>query len=215
MPTEIEVKRMLGRKEPLTRWEWIQILECVTEMLRPIFKSTTFEKLYDIRLGHPSSFLERDRFFLDQEEAHRIIQFDNACERGASTEGIFFFADNDRWGKNAEDATIAPILGLTRNGKWVRGRASWIMHDEDGKPSRDEVSSIRFVSSFWLSATDPKGIGFSDDFRTPDVVDILFAVLGNIIMRKKMQLIDLKNVSKQIGNIILTARYIPKEAPRT
>jgi len=212
MPDFIDVEKMLCRKEPVTREEWAKILECVTEMLRPILKNTTLPKLYDIELNHPLSFTRNERFFTDEEEAARVTSRNIACEceRGLMTEGIFFFADKDVW-ETAGNKTVAFILGLTRNGKWVKGETSWVTFQR----LYGESNFTRYVSFFWIKPTSPTEIINSTYFQSADVIDILRGVLGNITMRKRMQLTDLENVESQMSQIILTTRRIPKNIPRT
>jgi len=210
MPTTIEVEKMLGRKKPVSQEEWIQILECVTNMIRPILKNTTLPRLCDIRLGLPTYLAEREEFFSDKDEARMIIQTDQACERMAGTEGIFFLTNSSESGSLRHKS---PVLGLTRNGKWVLGSAEWKRIQSLDPQLRSSFG--RPVTLFWVAESEPARFGKRTDIQIPEVVDVLFTVLNGIIMRKNMQLTDLKSVSGQIGNIIQTARSIPRELPRT
>ena len=209
MPSFQEIRKSLRRKEPLTEAECLQILECLADMVRPIFKKTTFERLCDIKFGS-SSFLEGgERYFSTQEMAESMITFDSSCERGATTEGIFFFAYEEKW-IQVGDTIVAPVLGFTRSGVWVRGSTGWTT-SVDSK----EAIIRRHVRFFGLSTTTLSEISRVGDFKILEVAYILMAVLGNTIMKKKMQLSVLEDIHRQMEEILQTASTIPKALPRT
>jgi len=212
MPTYQDIEAMLGRKEPVTQEEWVKILECVTEVFRPIFKNTTLPRLCDIRTNFGSLTAKGDNYFSSQEEAVREISYDpdtKVLDRGATTEGIFFFADNHTWRKNG-DQIVARILGLTRNGRWLTGRIDWriLRH-----PATSSTS--KHIDCFWVQETNPTEISASGYFQIKDVIEVLITVLRNVISSKEDQLYHLKNADGCIWDIYTMALSIPKETPRT